>query len=142
MSLPAAITKLRALNKPVPRPLRLPTEAEVASTERALGLPFPPDYRYFLLHGSDVVFGVHEPSIALPDSAPWDLPSVAQTAWDSGVPKDHLPFCEDNGNYYCLTPDHRVVLWSHDGLFAGQWPDLANWIEEVWIKTGLASEES
>ena len=55
MTLPEAIERLRELNTPVPRPLRLPSEAEVTAAEAALSIRFPDDYRYFLLHGSDVV---------------------------------------------------------------------------------------
>ena len=133
MSLPAAIETLRERNEPVPRPFRLPTETEVTAAERTLGIPVPPDYHYFLLHGSDVAYGTLEPAVVIPDCGHLDLVELVQTAWEVGVPRDHLPFCEDNGDYYCLTPDSGVVLWSHDGLFSGRWPDLAHWIQEVWL---------
>jgi len=133
MSLPAAIETLRKLNEPVPRPFRLPTEMEVAAAERALGVTFPADYRYFLFHGSDVVYGTTEPAVVIPDCGHLNLVEVVQTARQVGVPREFLPFCEDNGDYYCITPDGRVVLWSHDGIFSGTWPDLAHWIQEVWI---------
>jgi hypothetical protein len=133
MSLSVAIESLRELNEPVPRPFRLPTEMEVAAAERTLGVTFPTDYRYFLLHGSDVAYGTLEPAVVIPDCGHLGLVEMVQTAWEVGVPREHLPFCEDNGDYYCVTPDSRVVLWSHDGLFSGRWPDLAHWIQEVWI---------
>lgn len=133
MSLETAIEALRESNEPVPRPVRLPTESEVASAERTLGVTFPADYRYFLLHGSDVTYGTLEPALVIPECGHLNLVVVVQTAWETGVPRDHLPFCQDNGDYYCLTPDHRIVLWSHDGLFTGRWPDLAHWIHEVWL---------
>src|ERR1041385_5945553 len=124
MSLSATIETLRELNEPVPRPFRLPTETEVAAAERALGAQFPADYRYFLLHGSDVAYGTLEPAVVIPDCGHLGLVEMVQTAWGVVVPRDHLPFCEANGDYYCLTPESRVVLWSHDGLFSGRWPDL------------------
>ena len=133
MSLPVAIDSLRELNEPLPRPFRLPTEAEVAAAERSLGLTFAADYLYFLLQRSDVAYGTLEPAVVIPDCGHLGLVGMVQTAWAVGVPRDHLPFCEDNGDYYCLTPDSQVVLWSHDGLFSGRWPDLAHWIQEVWI---------
>jgi hypothetical protein len=49
------------------------------------------------------------------------------------VPRELVPFCEDNGDYCCIGKDGRVTLWSHDGMFSGEWPDLAQWILEVWI---------
>jgi hypothetical protein len=135
MSLETTIATLRELNEPVPQPFRLPTEAEVSAAERTLGIQFPPDYRYFLLHGSDVAYGTLEPAVVIPDSGNLDLVEMVQNARESGVPKDHLPFCEDNGDYYCLTPDSRVVLWSHDGLFSGRWSDLSQWIQKVWLES-------
>src|SRR6266496_4481376 len=103
MSLETAIETLRERNEPVPRPFRLPTEMEVAAAERTLGVTFPDDYRYFLLHGSDVAYGTLEPAVVIPDCGHLDLVEMVQTAWEVGVPRDHLPFCENNGDYYCLT---------------------------------------
>lgn len=133
MSLETAIEILRERNEPVPRPFRLPTESEVVAAERTLGVTFPADYRFFLLQGSDIAYGTLEPAVVIPDCGHLDLVAMVQTAWEVGVPRDHLPFCEDNGDYYCLTPDSRVVLWSHDDLFSGRWPDLAHWIQNVWL---------
>jgi hypothetical protein len=138
MSLPTVIEALRKLNEPVPRPLRLPTDEEITAAERTLATRFPSDYRYYLLHGSDVTYGTLEPAVVIPDRKNLDLIEMVQTAWECGVPKKILPFCEDNGDYYCLEQDGRVVIWSHDGLFSGRWPDLADWIQKVWIKTESA----
>lgn len=136
MSLETVIETLRELNEPVPRPFRLPTEAEVGAAERTLGLTFPADYRYFLLHGSDVAYGTLEPAVVIPDCGHLDLVETVQAARQIEVPSDFLPFCEDNGDYYCFAPDGRIVLWSHDGLSSGSWADLAHWIQEVWIDAG------
>ena len=133
MPLPETIETLRGLNQPVPRPARLPTEVEVAAAEQQLGVRFSPDYRYFLLHGSDVVYGVMEPAQVTPDAGHTDLVGVATRAWRAGVSGEFLPFCEDNGNYYCFAPDGRIGLLLHDGLSGGSWPDLSHWIQEVWI---------
>ena len=133
MTLPEAIERLRGLNTPVPRPPRLATGAEVTAAESALSIQFPDDYRYFLLHGSDVVYGTLEPAVVTPDAGHLSLVEVAQNAWTAGVPKDLVPFCEDNGDYYCIRKDGRVMLWSHDGMFSGEWQDLAQWILDVWI---------
>jgi len=135
MSLETAIETLRERNEPVPRPFRLPTEAEVAAAERTLGVTFPADYRYFLLHGSDVAYGTLEPAVVIPDCGHLDLVEMVQTAWGLGVPRDFLPFCEDNGDWYCFAPDGRIGLLSHDGLRGGSWPDLAHWIQEVWLES-------
>jgi len=134
-----AIADLRKRNEPVPEPLRLPSAAEVDAAEQRVGLPLPTAYRRYLLEASDVVFGMFEPAIVIPDAGYLDLVKVAREAWGQGVNRDRIAFCEDNGDYYCLTPDGSVAFWSHDGATNERWPDLAAWIVEVWIGE---SEES
>ncbi len=58
MDLGEAIRALRARDDPVPRPLRLPTPAEVAAAERRFSVAFHPDFRRYLLEASDVVCGI------------------------------------------------------------------------------------
>ena len=103
MNIEVAIAELRRRAQTVPIPLRLPSEAEVATAESRIGVAFPRDYRRYLLEGSDVVFDALEPASVVPDGDYLDLADMARTAWDLGVSRDLLPFCEDNGDYYCLT---------------------------------------
>ena len=49
------------------------------------------------------------------------------------LPRDLLPICEDNGDYYCMNAVGEVVYWSHDGVSDEKWSDLATWIRKVWI---------
>jgi len=92
-----AITELRKSNHSVPKPLRLPTPAEVDKAEELLGIHFHSDYRKFLLKASDVAFGTVEPCTVLGDGDYTDLIEVAGTAWNQmGLPKHLLPICEDN----------------------------------------------
>jgi len=134
MNLPDVIAELRELNEPVPKPLRLPTDAEVDAAEDQLGVKFPADYRRYLLQASDVVYGPLEPAVVTPDAGHLSLTDIAETAWDEmEVPRNLLPFCEDNGDYYCLTETGEVEFWSHDGATDDKWKDLATWISEVWI---------
>jgi hypothetical protein len=138
VSLDSAIARLRELNGSVPKPLRLPTETEVAEAETKLGVKFPPDYREYLLQASDVVFGVLEPAVVIPDYGYLDLVHMAKNAWAKlKLPRTFLPFCEDNGDYYCFTSSGEVVFWSHNGWDGRKWPNLAAWIDEVWIKEFL-----
>lgn len=128
------VARLREFNEPVPTPARLPTEAEVAAAEQRLSIRFPAEYRYFLLHGSDVAYGAIEPAMVTPDAGHLDLMRVAADAWEAGVPRESLPFCESNGDYYCLRPDGLVVYWSHEGATDESWPNLAHWIQQVWLE--------
>jgi hypothetical protein len=141
MKLPEVIAQLRRLNEPVPKPARLPSETEVTTAEQRLGIRFHPDYRYYLLHGSDVTYGALEPAMVTPDAGHLDLVQVATDARKVGVPKELLPFCESNGDYYCLRADGRVVYWSHDGASDESWPDLAHWIQQVWMEEEEGEEE-
>jgi hypothetical protein len=135
MSLPDVLAELRELNERVPKPLRLPTETEVNAAETTLGVKFPIDYRRYLLEASDVVYGALEPAIVLPDAGHLSLVDIAETAWDEmEVPRELLPICEDNGDYYCLNESGAVEFWSHNGTTDEKWKDLAAWIKEVWIE--------
>ena len=134
MNLDEAFGELRARNKPVPRPLRLPTPSEIDAAEQSLGIAFHPDFRRYLLEVSDVVCGVTEPVTITAPEAHTDLHEVARSAWESyGVPRDVLPICEDNSDFYCMNSNGEVVYWSHNGPSSEKWPNLAAWIQDVWL---------
>ena len=135
MTLDQAFQELRERNEPVPKPLRLPTPAEVAAAESVLGMDFPSDYRRFLLEASDVSCGVLEPGLVLPDLPPYlDLAEIARDGWSMGIPRDSLPFCPDNGNCYFIDPAGTVRYWDHDAQGeSGRYATLAEWIEEDWL---------
>jgi len=126
-----AIAELRSRNEPVPEPIRLPTEAEVDAAEAQLGIRFPLDYRRFQLEASDVAFSTVEPYVVIPTMPYADLIRSAREAWEIGVPRTWLPFCENNGDYYCLEGS-TVRYWS-SGPTEERWPDLATWIRDIWI---------
>jgi hypothetical protein len=134
MNLDKAFDKLRSRNRPVPQPPRLPTASEVDAAEQRLGIHFHPDYRRYLLDVSDVVCGTKEPvTITIPDSHT-DLIEVAESAWDSyGVPRNLVPLCEDNADFYCMNSAGEIVFWSHNGLSSERWQNLGKWIQDVWL---------
>ena len=133
--LSSVIARLRELNEPVPKPLRRPTEEEVDAAERDLGVTFHPDYRRFLLEASDVSYGTYEPASVTVRGGYLDLRDVAREAWDDWeVPRDLLPFCKSEADFFCLNQAGEVVYMDHNGWTDEKWPDLATWIEEVWIE--------
>jgi len=135
MSLIESIVALRKANQPVPKPMRLPTEIEVASAEEKIGMQFHLDLRTFLLRASDVVVGTFEPiTITLPESHT-DLTEVTLSARELGVPKDWIPVCESNGDYFCITPSGEIRYWSHDGASNESWASLSEWIDTVWLQS-------
>ncbi len=128
-----AIAELKHLNEPVPKPLRLPTLAEIEGVEKELGIRFHPDYALYLLEASDVVFGVLEPATIPKDSGHTYIVPMVKQAWAVGLSRELVPIVEDNGNYYCMNACGEVLYWSHDGDTNEKWPDLSTWIQEVWI---------
>lgn len=135
MSIEEVIEELRRLNEPVPKSGRLPTEDEVCAAEKALGLTFSADYRRYLLEASNTVYGTLEPALVIPDAGYLDLVEIAKFAWEGMcLPRNLLPICDDNADYYCLNEKGEVLFWPHDGTSEEKWPDLATWIKEVWIE--------
>ena len=61
------------------------------------------------------------------------------TAWSHGVPKEYLPFCYDNADYYCVSlTTGRVRFWSHDEkAFSDNpkdmWESFNEWVSQDWI---------
>src|SRR5262245_5118473 len=111
MNLDEVIQELRTLNSPVPKPLRIPTSDEVTSAETELDVVFHPDYRKFLLRASDVVYGALEPATVTPDGGHTDLVQMAEEAWEElELPRELLPICCDNGDYYCMTDAGEIVF--------------------------------
>jgi len=136
VTLDEAIAELRRRNEAVPKPPRLPTLDEVKAAEAKLGVAFHPDYIRFLLEASDVNYNVLEPATITIPGAHTDLFRITKRArevWQ--VPTVLVPICEDNADCYCLTPEGRVIFWAHDirAPSGAKWPDLATWIEEVWM---------
>ena len=119
--------------------MRLPTDEEIRDVGMRLGVVFHPDFHQYLLQASDVCFGIFEPvTITIPE-AHTELNSVCKSAWeDWDVPKNLLPICEDNADFYCINDRGEIVFWSHNGTSDEKWPNLAAWIEQVWI--GESSE--
>ena len=137
MNLKDVIQELRNLNEPVPKPLRLPTVNEIDIAQQELGVSFHPDYRKYLLEASDIVHGTIEPCTVISDSWHTDLKSVADDAWNHiGLPRNLIPICEANGDYYCMNEAGEVLFWSHNGATDEKWPNLAAWIKKVWIENG------
>jgi SUKH superfamily protein len=123
------------MSVPPDSPFRTPTSAEIAAAEARLGMAFHADYKAFLSGGSDVANSLLEPAVILPDGGHLDLFRMADAAWRlMNVPRDWLPFVEDNGDYFCLTPTGEIVFWSHNGATDERWPNIAAWRQQVCVE--------
>jgi hypothetical protein len=134
MELDEVLPILRSRNESVPRPLRLPTHAEVEVAEQRLAVRFHPDFVRYLLECSDVVCGTVEPVTITRPEAHTDLFKVAESAWAGyGVPRELLPICHDNADFYCMNSSGEVLFWSHNGRSSEKWKNLADWIQDMWL---------
>ncbi|WOG26568.1 SMI1/KNR4 family protein [Endozoicomonas sp. 8E] len=129
------IDELREGAVEVPTPLELPDEDEIIEAEEQLLIPIPSDFREFLLQVSDVVYGSMEPVTIKDPYSHTYLPEVAAIAWDQGVPRDLLPLCEHNGNFYCVSAEGEVGLWTEGDLSEVTWPSVWHWAKDVWLKS-------
>jgi hypothetical protein len=102
--------------------------------ERELGLLFHQDFRRYLLEISDVVFGTIEPVTINNSGLHTNLVTVTEDGWSYSIlPASYAPIRDSKSDLYCVTPDGEVVFWPHDGTSDESWPNLAAWIEDVWI---------
>jgi hypothetical protein len=86
------------------------------------------------LEVSDVLVGALEPVTITCQTSHCDLAKIARIAWNNmGVPRDLLPICESNADYYCMDAIGKIVYWSHNGWESSGYPNLATWICEVWL---------
>ena len=114
---------------------RPPTDEEVGEAEVKLAFPFSSAYRSFLKGGGDVANAKFEAAVVLPDSGHLDIFDIAATAWSTmGVPRSLLPIVEDNGDYFCLTPQGEVTHWSHNGTTDERWATFEAWYQQVCVE--------
>ena len=130
------IEQLRELNEPVPVPLELPEEELLVEIEEQILINLPFELREFLLKVSDVVYGSLEPVTVTDPQSHTYLPEVASVAWSLGVPRELVPICEDQGNYYCVEQDGTVLLWDgeEEDLTDDSWDSVWHWVREVWLE--------
>lgn len=138
LSLEEVIEQINQVDDPAGRKQPLPDDALIEKYEQVTGFFFPKDYKIFLKTISNAFVGFMSPftvNEALSEGRS-DLISGIIRARRVGVPKDWLPICEDNGDYYCLAPDGSVRFWDHNGSSDEAWPNLATWAKLVWLEGG------
>ncbi len=112
---------------------KIPTIEEVKEIEKEIERSLPEDLKEMLLNTSHVYYGYIEQPVATPKTSRCYLTATAQLGWEQGVPSTWLPFCYDDGDYFCFNENNNIVFWSHNGPSDEKWKNLAHWIEEVWI---------
>jgi hypothetical protein len=133
------LEKLRTLSQTVPKPTKLPTENDLRNVEEKLDFKFPPSYVKYQLNYSDVALGTFEPYQLFEDGSYLDLLNGIIEAQELGLPKNLIPFLEDNADFYCFdtnstAPEFEVRFWSHNGETNEKWKNFLDWVENCWIE--------
>lgn len=131
------IELLRELNESVPMPLELPSEDDIVLVEEEILVQLDRQFRIYLLELSDIVYGSYEPvTIADPQSHTY-LPEVAAVAWEGGMSRELIPFCQVGDDYYCVDMEGRMVFWKREGpggvLTEDFWENIWEWMREIWL---------
>lgn len=114
--------------------LPLPDDELIAQYEKEIGFKFTSDYKEVIKTIGNVFYGTIDLLSLTKDRKYYgELAQALVDAREQGVPETWLPISEDNGSYYCITPDGIIRYWTTDGYSDDYWPDLASWIKQVWI---------
>ncbi|WP_299730047.1 SMI1/KNR4 family protein [uncultured Endozoicomonas sp.] len=129
------IEELRERALDVSVPLELPDEDLLIEVEEQLLVPLPYELREFLLQVSDVIYGSIEPVTVTDPQSHTYLPEVAANAWAEGLPRELIPVCESNGEYYGISEEGEVVRWADGEVTDDSWPSLWLWVRDVWMES-------
>lgn len=117
------------------RPLSKAMGGSQSVMSMQLKFHFSSNYVEFLKGGSDVANAYSEPAIILPGSNCLDIFQIAESAWtQSGLPKDWLPFIEDDGDYFCVSQTGEASYWSHNGATNDRRPNFFAWFQQICVE--------
>jgi len=117
-------------------PLELPDMDDIVEAQEALLIHIPLDVRDYFLNCSHVIYGSLEPvTLADPNSHTY-LPEVAAEAWSQGMPREYVPVCQQNNDYYCADEDGVIYLW-HAGEDEPEHvaDNIWYWVRDVWLQS-------
>ncbi|MGB0467668.1 MAG: SMI1/KNR4 family protein [Pontibacterium sp.] len=117
-------------------PLELPTDDQLVEVEEALLISLPMELREFMLLTGDVIYGSIEPVTGADPQSHTFLPEVAANAWSEGVPREYIPICYTDGQYYVISEEGEVLLWSlEDNAATDDWSSIWHWAKDVWLES-------
>ncbi len=125
--------RLHELSLSVSVPLELPELEDIVLVEEQLMIGLPADFREFLMEVGDVVYGSVEPVTIMDASVHTYLPEVTALAWDRGIPRDLIPVCAVDENYYCVAEDGEISYWENFQQSEQQWNDIWEWARDIWL---------
>lgn len=133
-----AIDEVNLADDPNTRNQPLPDKSLIKKYEEKTGLMFSAEYKKFLEFISNAFVGYLSPFTLNEqlENKYGDLLWGISEGQKLGLPDDWVPICEDNGDYYCISPDGVIRFWDHNGSTDESWPDLATWVKDVWLEGG------
>lgn len=129
------IDELRERALDVAVPLELPDEDQLIEVEEQILISLPYELREFLLQVSDVIYGSIEPVTVTDPHSHTYLPEVAANAWAEGLPRELIPICEHNEEYYGISEEGEVVRWADGEVTDDSWPSIWLWVRDVWMES-------
>ena len=129
------IEELRERALDVSVPLELPDEDQLVEVEEQILISLPYELREFLLQVSDVIYGSIEPVTVTDPQSHTYLPEVAANAWAEGLPRELIPICECDGDYYGISEEGEVVRWADGEVTDDSWPSIWLWARDIWLES-------
>ena len=109
-----------------------PTDLEIEEAQRKLNFIFPIEYINFIKSSYDLGETTLEAlEICNPGSHVDIYTVIADARKYYGLPKELLPICEDNSDYYCLNNLGEIIYWSHNGLTDEKWKNITEWRNQM-----------
>lgn len=131
-----------SVNKIFPEGLPKCTPEDLQKLEGVLNITLPTElasfYRNFA-HVDFTCFEILSPQAIFHNHPTQGTLTVITEAWKDGVPREYLPFCLDNSDYYCIhLQTGRVRFWSHhEQAFSDSpndmWNSFNEWVVNDWI---------
>lgn len=126
-------------NQTFPQGLPHCTQDDLTSLSTSLGITnIPTELASFLLNFAHMGFTCRE--LIYPQSIfHAHTLQIITKAWEIGVPKEYVPFCYDNADYYCVSlTTGEVRFWSHDEKAFSEgsndmWVSFNEWVSKDWL---------
>lgn len=93
------------------------------------------DHRTILKKASNILYGgIELLTITENENSRRELYPAYHFLTEQNCPEGWVPIAEDNGDYYCITPQSEVRFWSHNGTNDEVWDSVADWVIDVWLE--------
>ena len=131
--IPILMAKLKSNTAEPAVSFRSPNEKDFQKVEKILNRALSKEGREFFQASGAILVPPYELAVAVEEAGYQFVCNIALSAWEEGAPKDSLPICLDNGNYFFLRDDGVVAYWDHNGFTQEFWASLEIWIEKVLL---------